>query len=82
MNPHLIQFHMVAKWEIPYSEVEHLLALPIDVRKMELMRILITTTIANRELHDFQLNDFLKAMGDHHWEQVKEKCGQQDEVMA
>lgn len=79
-NPQIIQFYMLAKWEIPYSEAEHLLSLPIDVRKMELLRILLTTTPANRELHDFQLKDFEKAMGQTYWEMTKSKLDEQRDL--
>ena len=70
MNP-LVRFSLLIDFKIPYSELEHLLALPIPVRKEEVLRIIRTTTPANHEIMDHELGIVQEAMSKAYWEGYK-----------
>ena len=70
MNP-LVRFSLLIDFKIPYSELEHLLALPAHVRKEEVLRIIRTTTPGNHAIMDHELEIVQEAMSKAYWQGYK-----------
>lgn len=66
-----VHFSLLLNYELDYDDVSHLWALPVEVRKAELFRIIMESRPTNDTLQDFELANFQAALGKAFWERRK-----------
>lgn len=77
-----VKLSLLMHYELPYEDVQHLMALPIESRKAALFYIIMHATPTNDRLEDFEMHHFRQAIGKAYFERLKSETEYNQKIAA